>query len=38
MEAISAGVRPAMAAAGLPINKVTIYSYFINRCDPHEAL
>jgi hypothetical protein len=33
MEAISAGVRPAMAAAGLPINKMTIYSYFINRCE-----
>jgi hypothetical protein len=31
MEAISAGVRPAMAAAGLPINKMTIYSYFVNR-------
>ncbi|KAF6265909.1 dynein heavy chain 2 [Scenedesmus sp. NREL 46B-D3] len=31
MEAIAAGVRPAMVAAGLPINKMTIYSYFINR-------
>ncbi|WIA31960.1 hypothetical protein OEZ86_002815 [Tetradesmus obliquus] len=31
MEAIAAGVRPAMAAAGLPINKMTIYSYFVNR-------
>jgi dynein heavy chain, axonemal len=31
MEAISAAMRPLMMAAGLPITKQTIYSYFVNR-------
>ena len=35
LEQISAGVRPAMAAAGLTINKMTIYSYFVNRWVSH---
>ena len=31
MEAISAAMRPLMVAAGLPVTKVSIYSYFVNR-------
>lgn len=31
MEQISAAMRPLMTAAGLPITKMTIYSFFVNR-------
>ncbi len=31
MEAIGAAMRPLMMAAGLPITKQGIYSYFVNR-------
>lgn len=31
LEQISAALRPAMAAAGLIINKTTIYDYFVSR-------
>ena len=31
MEAIGAAVRPLMLAEGLPVTKMGMYSYFVNR-------
>ncbi len=31
LEQITAAVRPAMMAAGLTVNKMTVYSYYVNR-------